>query len=348
MHIDIIPYTLHFKRAAKTSRNTLIQKPTYFIKIINKGGNTGWGEINLFKGLSADDRSDFIPMLKQLRSNPAIISTQWHNQLLHYPAIRFGVETALHSLQSPQPFDLFSSDFSQGKVGIPINGLIWMGNKDYLQQQIRQKLEAGFSCLKMKIGALDFETEYTMIKAIRKVYSTKDLELRVDANGAFSTKEALPKLEQLSKLQLHSIEQPIRQGQTEALRLLCQNTPLPIALDEELIGIYPVEEKTELLQFVRPQYIILKPALLGGWQASEEWIQAAEKQQIGWWVTSALESNIGLNAIAQWTAQLNTKGLFQGLGTGSLYSNNIASPLQVKGEQLVYSKDKKWDTSMLA
>ncbi len=347
MQIQIFPYRLVFKRPATTSRNTLLHKDTFFVKISNKKGESGWGEINLFKGLSADDRADFMPTLEQLSTKTNTFLSQFHQALQTFPSIRFGIETALQDLAQAEPFILFPSAFTQKETPIPINGLVWMGNKAFMNTQIRQKLEAGFRCVKMKIGALDFETEYAMLKSIRDQFSHHDIELRVDANGAFSTKEALHKLNRLSKLHLHSIEQPIRQGQWEDMHQLCKQTPLPIALDEELIGIYTATQKQELLSFIQPQYIILKPALTGGWQASEEWITAAEEQHIGWWITSALESNIGLNAIAQWTAQLDTKGLFQGLGTGGLYTNNIASPLTIENDGLVYKKSGKWEVSTI-
>ncbi len=347
MQIQIFPYRLLFKRPAITSRNTLLHKDTFFVKISNDQGQSGWGEINLFKGLSADDREDFTPTLQQLNKKTNAFLSQFHEQLKTFPSIRFGIETALQDLKHTEPFLLFSSTFTKKETPIPINGLIWMGNKEFMTKQIRQKLNTGFRCVKMKIGALDFETEYAMLKSIRDQFSHHDIELRVDANGAFSTKEALRKLDQLSKLHLHSIEQPIKQGQWEDMHQLCKQTPLPIALDEELIGIYTTTKKQELLSFIQPQYIILKPALTGGWQASEEWIEAAENLNIDWWITSALESNIGLNAIAQWTAQLDTKGQFQGLGTGALYTNNVNSPLSIEKDGLVYKQNKTWEREML-
>ncbi len=301
MQIQIFPYRLVFKRPATTSRNTLLHKDTFFVKISNEKGQSGWGEINLFKGLSADDRADFMPTLQQLSSKTEAFLSQFHQELQSFPSIRFGIETALQDLAHPEPFILFPSAFTQQEA-----------------------------------------PEYAMLKSIRNQFSHHDIELRVDANGAFSPKEAVHKLDKLSKLHLHSIEQPIRQGQWEDMYQLCQQTPLPIALDEELIGIYTATQKQELLSFIQPQYIILKPALTGGWQASEEWIKAAEKQHIGWWITSALESNIGLNAIAQWTAQLDTKSQFQGLGTGALYTNNIDSPLAIEKDSLVYRQHAIW------
>ncbi|MDP5061772.1 MAG: o-succinylbenzoate synthase, partial [Maribacter sp.] len=244
------------------------------------------------------------------------------------------------------PFHLFESTFLSNQKPISINGLVWMGDKEFMYRQIEEKLKDGFSCIKMKIGAIDFDTEIALLKSIRERYSKEAIELRVDANGAFSPQEALSKLETLSKLDLHSIEQPIKQGQAEEMKKLCSNTPLPIALDEELIGVVDVAKKQELLLSIKPQYIILKPSLVGGFAGSDEWISIAEKNNIEWWVTSALESNIGLNAIAQWTATLGNE-MPQGLGTGSLFTNNMESPLEVNQGGLFYNSSKKWNTNLI-
>jgi L-alanine-DL-glutamate epimerase-like enolase superfamily enzyme len=236
---------------------------------------------------------------------------------------------------------LFPSKFTSGKGSIPINGLIWMGDEQFMKSQIRSKIDAGFDCLKIKIGAIDFDTELSLIKAIRKEYDVETIELRVDANGAFSPLEAMEKLKRLSDFNLHSIEQPIRQGQFDAMAELCAHAPLPIALDEELIGIHDVTKRGLLLQTINPQYIILKPTLVGGFSGSQSWIDLAEKQSVDWWITSALESNIGLNAIAQWTYQLNVNRP-QGLGTGALYTNNIEAPLKIDNGRLIYAPSVKW------
>jgi L-alanine-DL-glutamate epimerase-like enolase superfamily enzyme len=236
---------------------------------------------------------------------------------------------------------LFPSKFTSGKASIPINGLIWMGDEQFMKSQIRSKIDAGFDCLKIKIGAIDFDTELSLIKAIRKEYDVETIELRVDANGAFSPLEAMEKLKRLSDFNLHSIEQPIRQGQHDAMAKLCAHAPLPIALDEELIGIHDVTKRGLLLQTINPQYIILKPTLIGGFSGSQSWIDIAEKQSVDWWITSALESNIGLNAIAQWTYQLNVNRP-QGLGTGALYTNNIEAPLKIDNGRLIYAPSVKW------
>ena len=330
-------YTLQFKRPAGTSRGVLTEKPTWLLTI-EHNGRRGIGECSPLPGLSIDDISDY--ERSKLLWTCAHISlgkeALWE-QLKSYPSIQFGVEQAFLSLEAEQEGVLFPSPFTEGQVPIPINGLIWMGDKHYMQQQIREKLSQGFHCIKMKIGAIDFETEYALLKGIRQQYTPSDIELRVDANGAFSPLEALEKLKRLSDLEIHSIEQPIRAGQYEQMARLCEASPLPIALDEELIGVACPERKKEILQWIRPAYIILKPSLIGGYRGSEEWIDLAEKQGIGWWVTSALEGNVGLSAIAQWTYTLKNP-LPQGLGTGGLYTNNFTSSLEVKNGGLWWIK----------
>jgi O-succinylbenzoate synthase len=330
-------YTLQFKRPAGTSRGVLTEKPTWLLTI-EHNGRRGIGECSPLPGLSIDDISDY--ERSKLLWTCAHISlgkeALWE-QLKSYPSIQFGVEQAFLSLEAEQEGVLFPSPFTEGQVPIPINGLIWMGDKHYMQQQIREKLSQGFHCIKMKIGAIDFKTEYALLKGIRQQYAPSDIELRVDANGAFSPLEALEKLKRLSDLEIHSIEQPIRAGQYEQMARLCEASPLPIALDEELIGVACPERKKEILQWIRPAYIILKPSLIGGYRGSEEWIDLAEKQGIGWWVTSALEGNVGLSAIAQWTYTLKNP-LPQGLGTGSLYTNNFPSSLEVKNGGLWWLK----------
>lgn len=304
-------------------------------------GKSGIGEINMFRGLSCDDRPDFEAKLIEISTNTEGFVKNFHDKLIDFPSVRFGLEMALKDMEIEDAYRIFENDFTNGISGIPINGLIWMGDIDFMKKQINDKLEQGFHCLKMKIGALNFEDEYTVLKSIRESYSSTDLELRVDANGAFTPIEAPVKLDRLSKLKLHSIEQPIKQGQWEEMQRLCRHTPIPIALDEELIGIHIKDKRKELLDLIKPQYIILKPSLLGGFLSSKEWIKLAEERSIAWWITSALESNIGLNAIAQWTASLDTNA-YQGLGTGLLYENNIESPLYIKGDQLFYNSLGKW------
>jgi o-succinylbenzoate synthase len=267
-------------------------------------------------------------------------------ELSAFPAIRFGLETALRDLEQGGKRLLYPSDFTTGTTGIPINGLIWMGNKREMLSRIAEKLDQGFSVLKMKVGALNFDDELEILHALRKEHPPAQLELRLDANGAWQPDEALEKLKVLSEFGIHSVEQPIPAGTPEEMARVCTNSPIPIALDEELIGVHTPEQKEQLLATIKPHYIILKPSLLGGIKASDEWIGLAEKQGTGWWVTSALESNIGLNAIAQWTATLETS-LPQGLGTGSLFANNIPSPLTVTGSRLFYRPEKPWNLSPL-
>jgi len=337
-------YILDFKQASGTSRGILRTKETWFI-ILKHEGKQGVGECGILRGLSVDDVPDYESKLQYACNNIHLGLDELYAQLKAYPSIQFGLEMAFQSLKSKSAFELFPSEFTNGTAAIPINGLIWMGSEDFMKQQIKAKIEAGFSCIKMKIGAIDFDTEMKLLKSIRQEFSVSDIELRVDANGAFSKEEALLKLQELSKLQLHSIEQPIKQGQIEAMAKLCAETPLPIALDEELIGVFDAEKKAELLQQISPQYIILKPSFVGGWKGSNEWISFAESQQIGWWITSALESNVGLNAIAQWTYQLQNN-MPQGLGTGSLFTNNFESPLDVKQGNLHYNTTQNWDFNL--
>ena len=333
-------HTLKFKNPSGTSRGVLRTKETWFL-IIKDGNKTGLGECGLLKGLSVDDRPDYEDRLHWVCENIHRGEETLLSDLTEFPSIQIGVESAFLSLKEKNPFELFPSKFTEGNASIPINGLVWMGDKGFMSSQIKEKIASGFECIKMKIGAIDFETEMELLKGIRNEFSESEIELRVDANGAFSTKEALEKLKRLSDLQLHSIEQPIKAGQWEAMAKLCEQTPLPIALDEELIGVFQESNKKELLQTIKPQYIILKPSLIGGFSASDTWIELAENQNCGWWITSALESNVGLNAIAQYTFTKNSN-LPQGLGTGSLYENNLQSPLEVKDGFLTYNTLKDW------
>lgn len=338
-------YILNFKKPSGTSRGILHTKETFFILLQNKG-KTGIGECALFRGLSADDVPEYEKKLTWVCENIHLGETVLLDAMQSFPSIQFGLEQAFLSLQSNNPFELFPSDFTQSKASIAINGLIWMGKPNFMKQQIQEKIKAGFSTIKLKIGAIDIETEIKLLTQIRKEFNANEIELRVDANGAFDPKTALEKLKRLSDLQLHSIEQPIKAGHYKAMAKLCEQTPLPIALDEELIGVFETAQKQELLQYIKPQYIILKPSLIGGLAGSNEWINFAEEQQIGWWITSALESNIGLNAIAQYTYQLGVS-MPQGLGTGGLFTNNFESPLQVKNGYLRYNNTLDWDIENL-
>jgi o-succinylbenzoate synthase len=337
-------YILHFKQASGTSRGVLKKKETWFIKL-EKEGKVGVGECGLFRGLSIDDVANYEDVLKWTCLNIHLGLDVLLDELTKYPSIQFGLETAFASFKSEDVFKIFPSNFTYGTDSIPINGLIWMGTERFMKQQIKDKIDAGFSCIKMKIGAIDFQTEIKLLKSIRNEFSSKDIELRVDANGAFHPSEALEKLKILSEIQIHSIEQPIKQGQVQEMAKLCEKTPLPIALDEELIGVFSKEKKESLLQTIKPQYIILKPSLVGGFSGSMEWINLCNNKNIGWWITSALESNVGLNAISQWAYTLNNK-LPQGLGTGSLFTNNFDCPLQVKNGTLQYQKNKNWNFNL--
>ncbi len=338
-------YVLNFKRPSGTSRGVLHQKETWFL-ILEDKEKMGIGECGLFRGLSSDDVPDYEAKLKWVCQRINNLENLPWPELKSYPSIQFGIEQAMLSVKSEAPFILFPSAFAEGKQSIPINGLVWMGNEGFMMEQIEQKLEEGFNCIKLKIGAIAFKKEIELLAAIRKGYNKDQVELRVDANGAFQFSEALEKLKILSDFNIHSIEQPIKQGRWKEMADLCQNSPIPIALDEELIGVYELVEKKKLLQTIKPQYIILKPSLLGGFKGCEEWITLANEMGISWWVTSALESNIGLNAIAQWTYTLNNV-LPQGLGTGELYTNNFDSPLKVKNGKLFYERNKNWKSNLI-
>jgi len=342
MNSSITPYNLILKKPSGTSRGILTSKEIWLLKVWNEESPEvfGLGECALFRGLSAEDRPGYEDVLKSLTPNLPPLP-ELFERLRDFSSILFGLETALADLKNGGKRIIYPSAFSEGKSSIRINGLIWMGTKAEMQRQIHEKIEHGFSCIKLKIGAIDFDTELDLLRSIRQEFDAKTIELRVDANGAFSPADALQKLEALSKLNIHSIEQPIKAGQWQAMAQLCANTPLPIALDEELIGINDLSQKRLLLETIRPQYIILKPSLHGGFVGSEEWIRLANVQHIDWWATSALESNIGLNAIAQWCATQKNE-MPQGLGTGQLYTNNFESPLLLNGENLFYDHQNVW------
>ena len=333
-------HILEFKRPSGTSRGVLKTKETWFV-ILEHNGKRGIGECGILRTLSVDDVPEYEAKLKWTCEHIHLGLTKLLQELIAFPSIQFGLEQAFLSLEKSNPFELFPSQFTEGSDAIPINGLVWMGDKQFMKTQIKEKIEQGFSCIKMKIGAIDFDTELELLKSIRKDYSKSDIELRVDANGAFFPKNALEKLKILSKLDLHSIEQPIKAGQLNEMALLCDKTPLPIALDEELIGVFSVTDKEKIIQTIQPQYIILKPSLIGGFKGSDDWMSIANANNIDYWITSALESNVGLNAISQWTYTLNSE-LPQGLGTGSLYTNNIDSPLEVKNGTLHYNQSLNW------
>lgn len=333
-------HILKFKKPAGTSRGYLYEKPCYFLYVKdNEDNSIGVGECSYIPNLSIDDRPDYEEKLKEVcdlinsKNSPSPLSLD----LKEFPSIKFGLETAFLDLQNGGTGILFNTDFTDNKCGIPINGLIWMGSFDEMWEQVISKIESGYKVIKLKIGALDFDNELRLLDKIREHYP--GIELRLDANGAFSKEEAAAKLEILSRYDIHSIEQPIKQGQWEAMAELCLKSPVPIALDEELIGINSMDDKIRILDSICPQYIILKPSLIGGFKAAEEWIKLAEERHIGWWATSALESNLGLGVIAQWVAsilEINDNILPQGLGTGGLYENNIESTLNIKEGKLFF------------
>lgn len=333
-------HILDFKRPSGTSRGVMTEKETWFI-VLEQDGKKGIGECGILRGLSIDDRSDYEEKLQWTCDNIHLGKDQLWEALLEFPSIQFGVEMAFQSLVSETPFLLFPSDFTNGTKSILINGLVWMGEESFMKQQIEEKLAQGFRCIKLKIGAIDFDKELQLLRFIREHFTPEQVEIRVDANGAFYENKALNKLTQLSEFKLHSIEQPIQKNRTDRMAELCKTTPFPIALDEELIGVFTLAEKEQLLEKIKPQYIILKPSFVGGFRGTQEWILLAEKHKIGWWITSALESNIGLNAIAQWTF-LQQNLMPQGLGTGALYTNNFDCPLEVSEGQLWYKKELDW------
>lgn len=338
-------HILEFKRPSGTSRGILNTKETWFL-ILEENGKKGIGECAIFRGLSYDDRLGYSDKLEWVCENIHMGKDALWEALREWPSIQFGVEQAFLSLASDNPMVLFPSSFTNGEDAIPINGLVWMGDEQFMKEQIDEKIAQGFNCIKLKIGAIDFEKECELLSYIRSQFSPEVMEIRVDANGGFHSSEALNKLNKLSSFKLHSIEQPIKQKQADSMSVLCLKSPLPIALDEELIGVVNYNDKEKLLKKIQPKYIILKPSLVGGFKGSEEWIEIAEKLEIGWWITSALESNIGLNAIAQWTYTLNNS-MPQGLGTGGLFTNNINSPLYVENGHLKNDPTIPWDLNIV-
>ena len=338
-------HILNFKRPSGTSRGVMTEKETWFL-ILEENGKIGIGECGILRSLSIDDRPDYEEKLQWVCQNIDLGKDKLWEELMEFPSIQFGVEMAFLSLQSKTPFELFPSEFTDGKKSMLINGLVWMGEEHFMKTQIEEKLAQGFSCIKLKIGAIDFDRELGLLRFIRQNFNSKTIEIRVDANGAFGLNEALGKLNQLSEFELHSIEQPIQKNHTDKMSELCKIAPFPIALDEELIGVFGIENKKELLTKIQPQYIILKPSLVGGFKGTLEWIAIAESLNIGWWITSALESNIGLNAITQFTFTLNNP-MPQGLGTGGLYTNNFDCPLEIVSGHIRYNKKKNWHISSL-
>jgi len=344
----IASYAIHdlqFKKPAKTSRNTLETKRLYLLQVQNKDGQIGYGEISPFEGLSMDDRPNFD---SKLNETIALINDGADLESLDletWPSIAFGYDTAIRDLANGGKRMFFDGPFAEGKSSIEINGLVWMASKEEMLKQVEEKITQGFRCIKMKIGALDFDEECRMLEAIRKTYSAFQIELRVDANGAFPVSDAFSMLKDLNRFDLHSIEQPIRQGQWEEMAELCAKSPLDIALDEELLGINASMDGARMLKTISPKYLIIKPGLLGAFKVSTEWIKQAHAQNTAWWITSALESNLGLAAIAQFTSNYRNP-LPQGLGTGQLYTNNFPSPLRIQQGRLDQNGSDAWNFNL--
>ncbi len=338
--IEIIPRLLHFKRPAGTSRGTYTTRQVWYIRLTSSDfpGKVGVGECAPLPDLSSDASPEYERTLTDICRKVEREGRIDAESLRRYPSILFGLETALRHLRA-DGWRLWDTEFSRGEAGIPINGLIWMGDHSYMLEQIERKIEAGFRCIKLKIGAIAFEEELDLLRRIRSRFSAREVELRVDANGAFAPVEAMEKLKRLAELDLHSIEQPIRAGQWEEMARIVADSPLPVALDEELIGCDTPEERRRTLAAIRPKYIVIKPSLHGGFSGGGEWIAEAGRMGIGWWVTSALESNVGLNAIAQWCATLRNP-MPQGLGTGLLFTDNVPPSLEVRKDCLWFHGDE--------
>ena len=336
LKVTITERVLHFKRPAMTSRGVYTERHSWFVTV-SDGERCGVGECAPLPDLSCDARPDYGEVLRGFCDRLEQTGEIPYEAMRDFPSMLFGLETAVLSLECSTPHStLYNTAFSRGEVGIPINGLVWMGNYDEMLQRMEEKLEQGFGCVKLKIGAIDFDQELELVRRIRDRFSFHEVELRLDANGAFPFDEALYKLELLSQYNIHSIEQPIRQGQWAFMAKLCRESPLPIALDEELIGVNDREMKSHLLTVIKPAYIVLKPSLHGGMAGCREWIAAAREQGVGSWITSALESNVGLNAIAQFCSSVYGDDIRipQGLGTGQLFTDNIPMPLEIRGDRL--------------
>lgn len=340
MNAKIKRFDLQFVTPGQTSRGTLYSKPSWIIMLFD-GESTGIGECSIIPGLSPDYSSGFEDNIGQIINDVNIGGLPDSATLSDLPSLQFGLETALADLKHKQRGLLYPSDFTEGKTGIPINGLIWMGSIGEMKDRIREKMKEGFGVLKLKVGALPFEEEKALLTSIRREFGESDLEIRLDANGAFQPDSALERIQSLSPLSIHSIEQPIMPGNLDEMAHICHNSPIPIALDEELIGVYGREQKANVIKTIKPHYIILKPGLIGGFRSAEEWIELAEQNGVGWWATSALESNVGLNAIAQWVFTMQPS-MVQGLGTGKVFSNNIASPLYLNGPVLWFDAHNEW------
>lgn len=337
-----------FRFPAGTSRGTLLSKKSWFLLITDtdRPEQSGIGEISIIPGLSPD-KTEAIPAMLSLLCASINQHSAWCDAFGHaFPAIQFALETALTDLKNGGRRILFNSAFSRGEAGISINGLVWMGSLDEMKDRVVKKIEDGFKVIKLKVGAIDFEQELQLLRFIRNTFPGENLEIRLDANGAFRPDNAQNKLAQLSQFNIHSIEQPIMPGQHEQMSLICKQSPIPVALDEELIGISNKLDKIQLLEMLKPAYLIIKPSLIGGLKQADEWVRIAEANNIDWWATSALESNIGLNAIAQWAASKEVT-MPQGLGTAQLYVSNFDSPLIVEHTKLFHKNNIPWKLNPL-
>lgn len=346
MRLGFAPYLLHFKEPGGTSRGVLTEKPTFLIKVFDEDNpqHFGIGEAAVFPGLSPEADGSYVLKLTELLANVAIGCP---TDLSRHSSIQFGFEQALLDFSNGCRGIYFPTEFTAGNAEIVINGLVWMGDFDRMIERIDSKVRDGFRCIKLKIGAIDWSQETAMIEYIRRKYDSSELMIRVDANGGFTMDNALPRLKRLADLGVHSIEQPIPAGNPQLMSFLCQVSPVPVALDEELIGKYTTEQREAMLDEIRPSFIILKPALCGGFSGGEQWISLARSRGIGWWVTSALESNVGLNAIAQWTANLGAEGP-QGLGTGGVFTENFATPVFLESDRLRYDASMQFDYSQFS
>lgn len=350
INFEIYHKTLLFKQPAGTSRGVYTKRPIWYVVARNEdNGNIGIGECAPLPDLSYDRGEDYEERLKAVcRETEKMMRERCeidYDKLRDVPSMSMGIETALKHMEKGM-FEMWESDFTKGKKAIPINGLVWMGTYDEMLSRIEEKRNQGFRCIKLKIGAIDFERELELIRIIRETIKRTDLEIRLDANGGFSAEDVMEKLERISKYDIHSIEQPIKAGQWEKMSEIVRKSPIKIALDEELIGINSIDKKRELLEIINPDYIVLKPTLHGGFRGAEEWIEMATKGGTGYWTTSALESNVGLNAIAQWEAQ-HKPTMPQGFGTGKLFTDNFEMPLRLIGDEMHYDVTYKPKTEEL-
>lgn len=341
MRLQFCPYNLQFKEPAGTSRGVLNEKITCFLRLFDESDPSryGVGEAAVFPGLSPEADERYFYKLMELQAN---IRIGKQTDLEAFPSLQMGLEQCIRDFTGGCRGIYYDSEFIGGRKDIVINGLVWMGDFDKMIERVESKLDAGFRCIKLKIGAIDWGKEIEMIEYIRKRHTPDEVEIRVDANGAFTMDNALARLRHLADLGIHSIEQPIKAGNETMMRFLCDVSPLPIALDEELIGKFTRESKEKLLDEIRPAYIVIKPSLEGGFSGAEEWIALAGARGISWWITSSLESNIGLNALAQWVTTFE-RTIPQGLGTGALFTNNISTPVFTNGELLGYNPEKTLD-----